>query len=226
MNKMNTQSKCEGANIIAPLKPFKLKKRSIKRTYRLDVYVPPFDELVWDVINSIEKRELYVADPNDNTCLIERFNENGELLIDSDSTLSVPLADWLAVGCQRIRWHLDCGDEPIPDTVCGIYKSNVPTVLGAPYSDTEPAHELVHVFDVLKYLVPAFINWQTFWQNVLNTGSRCDVLVARMAVKRLFIDDYGNKNEFASIEEWWPSRARKWFGAREYLSLVTEANEK
>jgi len=246
---------------------FRPRTRTRTRTYRLDICTPPLDDLAWDVIHSIERTDIHVADPNDAGCLGEKHDENGAILLDSDATLSVPIADWLAVGCQRIRWHHPEGDEPFRDGVCGVYRSNWLTVLGAPYAEAEPhgpavfvgeiilpssiqrawwecredgtkrtgieqafqlviAHELVHVFDTLKYLVPAFMNWRKFWRDVLGEGSANDLLLSRANMKDRFVDDYGGENELAMIEEWWPSRAETWWEARRLFSLFAGADGK
>lgn len=75
------------------------------------------------------------------------------------------------------------------------------------------AHELVHVFDILKYVVPAFIDWQSFWKCVLGDGMSCDILQTQLNFKGLFVDSYGKSNELAMIEQYWPSQAKVWFDA-------------
>lgn len=75
------------------------------------------------------------------------------------------------------------------------------------------AHELVHVFDILKFLVPAFMDWQNFWECVLDEGCKCDLLHSYFDDISNFVDSYGEINELAMIEEYWPSQAKKWFDA-------------
>jgi hypothetical protein len=87
------------------------------------------------------------------------------------------------------------------------------------------AHELAHVFDALKYLVPAFKNWRAFWKNVLNEGCNINAMYERLTDKTIFLDDYGHNNELEGIRDYWPSRADVWFQTREldWSNLVKRA---
>ena len=233
-----------------------MKIRSIRRqrTFSLDVSLPPLDEYVWDVINSIEKETIEVVDPNDPAALDDVTDSSGALLLDSDAKLTVSLSDWFAAGCQKIRW-----EEPEENTLSigtgGVYQSNAEVVFGSPGAESQPlgpsvfvgqivlpldiqdaflqcrtneqetasflssfqfvvAHELVHVFDKMKYLVPAFMDWRAFRTNILADGTRTDLLLSRMSAKSMFVDDYAGQNELESLRIWWPSRADEWFRAR------------
>lgn len=228
--------------------------RHRQRTFRLQIHVPPFDEYAWEVVNSIERTTIQVADPHDQNGLAEKFDSGGAQLIDSDAKLTVPLADWLAVGCQKIRWEREPEEKVLPNNVFGCYFTNKDVVFGRPNDESHPsgpsvfvgdiiisrkiqrawvkyhepesvtdilrmfqfiiAHELVHVFNNLKYLVPAFMDWRSFWKNILTDGSSTDILHSRMSDKSLFIDSYGEKNELECVRDWWPSRAESWFQAR------------
>lgn len=75
------------------------------------------------------------------------------------------------------------------------------------------AHELVHVFDYLMWIVPAFIDWKMFWMVNLKNGSNADLLLSMLDAKSNFIDRYYTKNEMLMVKEFWPSQARKWFKA-------------
>jgi len=75
------------------------------------------------------------------------------------------------------------------------------------------AHELVHAFHAMRFVVPAFLNWQTFWEKVLAEGARCQALRINADYPRLFLDDYGNENELGEVTDFWPSQAKKWFDA-------------
>jgi len=230
------------------------------RTYRLIVRVPPLDAHAWDVIHSIEQRTIQVADPHNRSALDDTFDASGAFLIDSDATLAVPLDDWLAVGCQRIRWARP--EDKLPKGACGVYRLNSTEVFGLPHAETPPhgpgaavceiilpqeiqgawfacqaeqdpqavtrferafqlvvAHELVHAFQQLRYLVPAFMDWPSFWRNVLDEGCRVDCLLSRVQGSSTFLDDYGGPNELAMIQTWWPSRAEIWFEARRWFSM-------
>ena len=75
------------------------------------------------------------------------------------------------------------------------------------------AHELVHVFDMMRFVVPAFMDWRSFWTHVLEEGSACDILQSRFNCISSFVDCYGEESELAMIEEDWPSQAKIWFDA-------------
>lgn len=75
------------------------------------------------------------------------------------------------------------------------------------------AHELTHVFDMVRLLVPAFKNWRKFWRNVLEEGLRCEDAARFYALHGTFVDDYGSENELAMVMQYWPSRAEEWFAA-------------
>ena len=75
------------------------------------------------------------------------------------------------------------------------------------------AHELVHVFDRMRFIVPAFMDWDNFWRCVLQGGSNCEELMVRCQYVGLFVDSYGQKNELIRIEGYWPSQAKVWFDA-------------
>jgi hypothetical protein len=75
------------------------------------------------------------------------------------------------------------------------------------------AHELVHAFDAMRVIVPAVMDWKTYWEKALGSGSQCDAAREMASFHALFLDDYGGENELAMIEEYWPSQARRWFEA-------------
>ena len=75
------------------------------------------------------------------------------------------------------------------------------------------AHELVHAFHAMRFVVPAFLNWHSFWRKVLTEGTSCDILASNDESRRLFLDRYGHENELAEIMTFWPSQGRKWFEA-------------
>jgi hypothetical protein len=75
------------------------------------------------------------------------------------------------------------------------------------------AHELTHAFDMLRVLVPAIQDWPTFWETALQEGSTCDLARLLHQNQGVFVDDYGSKNELATIAQYWPTNAEKWFKA-------------
>ena len=75
------------------------------------------------------------------------------------------------------------------------------------------AHELVHVFEAMRVIVPAFMDWDTYWEKALHEGCCTDIPREMLHIGNNVLDDYGSDNELAMIEEYWPSRARQWFEA-------------
>jgi len=75
------------------------------------------------------------------------------------------------------------------------------------------AHELVHVFNFMRFLVPAFQNWKRFWKICLDEGDACEEIEQLWMFKNCFVDSYGNEREFAMVEQYWPKKAKKWFDA-------------
>jgi hypothetical protein len=75
------------------------------------------------------------------------------------------------------------------------------------------AHELVHVFNFLRLLVPAFQNWKRFWKICLDEGDACEEIANLCMFKNVFVDSYGTENELAMVSEFWPQSAKKWFEA-------------
>ncbi len=73
------------------------------------------------------------------------------------------------------------------------------------------AHELTHVFDMLRLLVPAMRNWPSFWRNVLEEGQRYEEAASFSKLQGVFVDECGSENELATVKEYWPSRADEWF---------------
>ena len=228
--------------------------RRRQRTFSLRVCVPPLDDSVWAVINGTERLTIAVVDPDDLDALGALFYSFGAVLEDSDAKLAVDLADWLAVGCQRIRWEED-DENVVPAGACGIFHHNADLVFGPPFAECEPlgpsvfagqivlpraiqrayldcediqsatavvetfqfivAHELVHVFDMLKFLAPAFMDWGGFRTNILGQGGMSNHLRSRMCDQSCFTDDCASRHELDSIRHFWPSQADKWFRARD-----------
>ena len=75
------------------------------------------------------------------------------------------------------------------------------------------AHELIHVFDAMRFVVPAFQNWDQFWKIALREGSFCDVAIGLLEDKRRFLDNYGSDHEKEMIAHFWPSKVEEWFAA-------------
>jgi hypothetical protein len=75
------------------------------------------------------------------------------------------------------------------------------------------AHELIHAFNVMRFMVPAFMDWDSFYKNVLESG--CDHWGAKQVLSRLdnVLDSYGTESELNELKKYWPSNAEKWFNA-------------
>ena len=239
--------------------------RRRQRAFKLLIRLPPLEEYAWDVVNSIEQTTIKVVDPYDRNAFDDITDATGAFLVDSDAKLTVDLEEWLAIGCQRIRWEHPAEDE-VPKRAMGMFISNMHLALGGPDHDCEPlgpsifvgeivlrrqmqraylacntpteqsefvqifqfivAHELVHVFDKLKYLVPAFLDWRAFSENILRQGSSADLVYSRLNNMTSFIDSYGEEGELESIRNWWPSRAEHWFKSRDLdWSILTRGEE-
>jgi hypothetical protein len=75
------------------------------------------------------------------------------------------------------------------------------------------AHELVHVFNEMRIIVPAFRNWDNFWERPLQNGNCCQK--ARDMKNRLnnYIDSYGTDVELSELKKYWPVSAETWFNS-------------
>ena len=75
------------------------------------------------------------------------------------------------------------------------------------------AHELVHAFNHMRFIVPAFFNWDSFWQKSLNSSIDCSK--ARTALKKVNgnIDKYGTDIELKELQKYWPNNAEEWVNA-------------
>ncbi len=75
------------------------------------------------------------------------------------------------------------------------------------------AHELVHVFEYLRFVAPAFMNWRSFWHTFLSGGLDCEQLCRHLQDSNTFVDRYGTRIELSCLQDYWPSQAKKWFNA-------------
>ena len=74
------------------------------------------------------------------------------------------------------------------------------------------AHELVHVFNTMRFLVPAFMDWRNFWHIFVGEGAG-ELLQSNLGSTGSFINSYGQKNELLEMKEHWKSQAKAWFDA-------------
>lgn len=81
------------------------------------------------------------------------------------------------------------------------------------------AHELVHVFDMMQFVVPAVMNWESFWVNVLKEGSISDSCLGLFNDLGHVLDRYETELELARVKTFWGTRADTWFEARKAFEL-------
>ncbi|MCK4659906.1 MAG: hypothetical protein KAV82_10335, partial [Phycisphaerae bacterium] len=74
-------------------------------------------------------------------------------------------------------------------------------------------HELVHAFHAMRFVVPAFMDWRKFWQDVLYEGGRCEFLCSNAQFRNVFVDHYGTDDELGEVMDFWPSQGKRWFEA-------------
>jgi len=215
-------------------------KKQIPRVFKLVMDVPLYSGLVEEVLDTIENDTLRVFRPDDQQALHQETNVAGEILVNKRATLPVSIREWLPVGCQLITRYGSPEPHTLayyqhngPETIFPVTGEEPPgpaafcgriCLLDAVFLDEETenandalrfvvAHELVHVFDAMRFVVPAVMDWPSFWGNVLNQGTQCNLLHSCLEHKSLFLDSYATENELAMVKEIWPSRADKWFVA-------------
>ena len=226
-----------------------MKAKARKRVFTFKNYLDNPKAKVWanEVIESIEKDELLVIDPKDQSALDEEVNSEGHIVVNAQARIPVSIREWLCVGCQSIKfpsyyleqeqghsaWYSHNGAQVLwPSSALYQVPEGPAAFIGEIFisrkfwnyvlsekSLSEKrfkfmfAHELVHVFDVMRYAVPAFLDWNNFWVRVLGSGAYCENLCSKLNMVQLFIDSYGKLNECLSIKEFWPSQADEWFNA-------------
>jgi hypothetical protein len=213
------------------------------RQFRLrnNIDMPYPRRWVNEVIDSIGNNRIGIIDPKDDKALLSRKDKDGILNLWARTKCQVKIKNWLAVACQSISWddtlktnngYLAIYSHNAYNVFGETYLEEPPQGPGAfigeiriqpldEYKKSQSedkfkfilAHELVHVFDMMQYLIPAVMNWPAFWKNVLNCGTRLDLLYDRLQKLALFLDIYGSKHELESIKYYWPSQANKWFSA-------------
>jgi len=215
-------------------------EKSIRRRFALMIDVPIDYEIVEDVLDSIENDTLCVFHPDDERAFDDEFDSKGALLLNKRATLPVSIREWLCLGCQVIKMENSENPKCLAFYQSNLYDAVLPHDSSPPLgpgaftghiglcnrclpkgnSKTEleafafvVAHELVHVFDAMRYVVPAFMDWDQFWKKALKEGTCCDRACWRLDDKRSFLDAYASPNEMAMVAEFWPSSAKRWFNA-------------
>lgn len=106
-----------------------------------------------------------------------------------------------------------------PAAFCGeiLFSEKIATRHKEPFFESKfkcmVAHELVHVFEYLRFIVPAFTDWRSFWHTFLDDGRANDRLIGNVSAGNAFVDQYGTQLELSRIQEYWPSQAKEWFSA-------------
>jgi hypothetical protein len=214
--------------------------KSVPRVFNIQIETPPQVQRVLEVIDSIENDKLMVFDAKDADALNQTPATDDSINLFEKATIPVSIKEWLCVSFQVIRW--DVGDEFKNPKHYAVYKQNAPDVIypvGTIHVPPGPAaffgeiilrsellqfddsdklsfvvaHELTHAIDMLRMLVPATLDWPAFWENVLEEGSNCEMAQLHHHFQSVFVDDYGSQNELATVAQYWPSRAEKWFKA-------------
>jgi len=214
--------------------------KTYKRKFQTHIDLRSYSRFAEEVISGIETDTINVFRPDDEHALDYVWDKDGAECIDARATLPVSIREWLPVVCQFIRLETAC--DKFDGEWLAYYRSNAGEVLwpvqSAPagpgaliagivvrhevlkHEDPEHnclkgllAHELVHTFHAMRFVVPAFLNWRSFWRKVVSEGTCCDILASNAESRRLFLDRYGDENELAEIMGFWPSQGKKWFDA-------------
>jgi hypothetical protein len=223
-------------------------KRRLTRTFKLEIQASKFSPDVRHVLDALENDTLMVFRPDDASAFVPCFADDGALLVNHRATLPVSIREWLPLGCQWIGLADDIptgksGSLAWYETnwvkvICPIHDRTPlgpSALIGDIYltdqclpKDDSPdhldafhfvvAHELVHVFDPLRFVVPAAMNWRQFSEFALGNPSgsgnlECEDAIMRYQEISRFVDDYGRNNERAMVTDYWPSFADRWFAA-------------
>lgn len=87
------------------------------------------------------------------------------------------------------------------------------------------AHELVHALHAMRYIVPAFLDWRTFWEVFLRRGAKCTPLHACWRRSGRDLDECRSDGELTELRRYWPSKAEAWVAAlREWGSERQSGN--
>lgn len=213
--------------------------RRLERDFSLQIAIPPFDAIALDVLTLIEKKHLTVFPPDTEIELEENFLAGASLAVpllewlplgcqairwdlgSEISKLKNPRSfAFYRNNAPEIMFRTGSVVPPVgPAALSGeivISQRAFPIDGGAVIEDQLRcviAHELVHVFEVLRLLVPAALNWDLCWTNLLKDGDACDNAITIMGHHTRFLDNYESEDELALLQNYWPSYAEKWFTA-------------
>ena len=205
------------------------------RSFELNLeYVGRNAHAAQQVIDLIEVSEIKIFRPD-----FQDFTINENIL--AGASVSVSLKEWLPVICQCVYWFRLAKDDD-PDTVAQ-YQCNLSPALIPPNGQEMPpvgpaafyafigpskenqeficqdgkvfahtlAHELTHAFRHMPFVIPAFLDWPTYKET---TEFSSDIYLDAVETTQKFVDSYGEANELAEVQEFWPDDlAEEWFNA-------------
>lgn len=208
------------------------RSKQLQRTFKLHFDLGVYRIWAEQVLECLENPILNVFDPGDSQALRNRSTDEGVWDILARATVPIDIWEWLPVGCQSIRF------QPFDDGRLACYWSNAQAVLFPPKGLHPPAgpavfvgeilvscgfqprsegafkfviaHELVHVFDLMRFVVPAFQDWNRFWRNVLQEGNCNEEALLVHHELNSSLDNRGIEAELDRIEEFWPSYVDAW----------------
>ena len=204
---------------------FELRSRCrVTRSFTLETQM--FPDPVPTLLDTLKKETVKVFPPGE---ISMRQLPDGSADVLANAKIPVKIREWLPVAVQSVTW-----DEGAAPDVYGCYRHNINEALFAPDSTLDPpgpaaywgrvsvnqrlagspgavmcvvAHELVHAFRFLPFLVPAFLNWRRFREA---NGLSGDLLLNHLMALNNFLDDYGQA-EIQELETFWPAKnVREW----------------
>lgn len=212
--------------------------KAFSRDFELQIAIPPFNDIPLNIIGGIERDELLVFDAGDE----DAFCDDKDIIQRAKTPVSIrewlcigcqsirwsegdefkDPQKWAvyAQNAHDVIFPLDAKDTPPgPADFYGAIVLNKDNFSGEMDTSIEDkrsfviAHELTHVFDMLRILIPAFQDWPTFWERALQDGDACGAARYVQHGQSLFVDAYGTESELKSIEQYWPTNAKRWFEA-------------
>ena len=202
---------------------------------------PPHDKWAHDVVDSIERDELMVIDPADEGAFRlsegEILGERAKIPIsisewlcvgcqvirlheESDSGMEGNVLGHSANNLPAVLWGSSMAMPAGPAAYFGEIVIRNPSSVKEDQSKffTSPdafrfliAHELVHVFDAMRVLVPACMDWEAFWMNASHEGFMREEILEQYTWNAMSLDQYGDAGELNAVQQFWPSHAEKWF---------------
>lgn len=176
---------------------------------------PVFDAEGREIVNARAKIPVSIREWLPAACQYIYFDENHSAFQNENQEC---FAVYSHNACEVLfpfaMWSLMC--SPIgPSAFIGkiVLNKKIPQMESENWFKCAIAHEFVHCFDTMRFLVPAVMNWRSCWQHILQGGSANDVAQSMFHTTSLFIDDYGGQNELTMLKHYWPSSAEKWFNA-------------